>query len=678
MDLLNPAKQNRLQSAPQAKLPATKTECRWAKTETLDLSKLGTSIGTSLDSVIRALCKEGYSSVEGLENVYSDSGGTLQLMNPRYESESGEKHHKQASFVNGAWYSGNHWKTGLVLFNIENVTAKPTAGLIFTEGEKACLAMDRLLKSLGVHDWVATCTRGSNPSDLAKHDWSPISGRRCAFLQDNDDAGKRNAYSFCEFVTRHTDAEAINAKNWMTALPGLCTSIDRLIQKHGLSLDKADVADLVGRVPGKLLWDSIRTAIEHEKPWCPPAESTDAERVPDSPVQVPSKDDPVSRRIEQFEIKTVAERLANPKPVEFIVEDVLVLGQNAVIGAPKKSMKTHISMDLAISIASGTPFLGKFTVRLPGRVLFMTGEVGGGTVDETLKAMINSKKCSDDIPLMISERLPKLGNSIDRQALVKLICGEIERFGSINVVIIDPGYASATAGSDARAGDLDSTGRALMTVSEEVIAATGVTLVFDWHAKKNLNPGKVAMDLDDLQGAGIAEWARQWMLINRRCTYNSDGWHNLNLKIGGSAGHASEHVISIFEGKPGEAKEWFVRFETPEEADRRRIEQEAAKNQKRRQTALDALVDLVTNNKDGVSESAGKDAINEAFRKESIKGQLRKNDDTKEFFEDLEARGTVERCEVQVKNGHSGRPVVGWKFIPNTDSVAKDRQLQIE
>ncbi len=229
----------------------------------------------------------------------------------------------------------------------------------------------------------------------------------------------------------------------------------------------------------------------------------------------------------------------------FLVRGVLVEGQPAVIGGRSKTLKTSIACDLAVSLASGRPFLGRFDAHQVN-VGFWSGESGAAVVRETAKRQAAAKgvelaSCSVfwsfDLPKLTRiEHLDHLKKTIERHAL--------------KVVIVDPLYLSLLDAATAdQAGNLFAMGAALQPLTAMAQAA-GVTLIVLHHFRKT---GQSSDDepagLEELTMSGAAEWARQWILLQRRAAYQADGRHLLWMRCGGSAGHASLWGVTIDEGQ---------------------------------------------------------------------------------------------------------------------------------
>ena len=59
---------------------------------------------------------------------------------------------------------------------------------------------------------------------------------------------------------------------------------------------------------------------------------------------------------------------------------MLAKGQSQILGGVYKGMKTAIAVDMAVSLVTGTPFLGRYAVPEKRRVTMMSGEGGLGPI----------------------------------------------------------------------------------------------------------------------------------------------------------------------------------------------------------------------------------------------------------------------------------------------------------
>lgn len=104
----------------------------------------------------------------------------------------------------------------------------------------------------------------------------------------------------------------------------------------------------------------------------PPLEHQEVETIARSIVKKPSG-------VGVLEVQSLEDLLASEvEPVSWLVEPLLTEGLGILVGAPKIG-KSQIALNLAISVATGKPFLGKFSVQ-QGRVLLLFLEDGKGRV----------------------------------------------------------------------------------------------------------------------------------------------------------------------------------------------------------------------------------------------------------------------------------------------------------
>lgn len=261
------------------------------------------------------------------------------------------------------------------------------------------------------------------------------------------------------------------------------------------------------------------------------------------------------RRVEvggkdQFNLETVSmtELLGMDLVENFLIEDILIEGQPCIVGGPKKVMKTSTLVDLAVSLVSETPFLGKFEVLKSSSVLMISGESGFATLRDIAQTIFTARNLDPaaDWPLFFSRRLPGIGIP-DQMAIVRQEILEKQ----IGVLILDPAYLSLLKGTrGVSPSDVFAMGQ-LLSVLSDLGADTGCTILLAHHTRKLPTAREYAiMDLSDLSMSGFAEWARQWLLINRTAPHTDNGYHQIGIAVGGSAGFSGKYSVEIYEGKP--------------------------------------------------------------------------------------------------------------------------------
>ena len=346
---------------------------------------------------------------------------------------------------------------------------------------------------------------------------------------------------------------------------------------------------------------------------------------------------------------TSADLVALEQRPQFIVRGVMVAGQPMVIGARSKAMKTHTAVDLAISIGSGTPFLGKFAAER-ATVGVWSGESGAASIREMALRIAAAKGVNlGDCEVFWSFDLPRLSQATDLEALRSTI---VQR--GIQVAILDPLYlcllSTDTAGA---ASNLFAMGSVLQPLSAFAQEA-GVTLVLLHHFRKSGQPDdSEPAGLEELAQSGMAEWARQWVLLQRRSPYQGDGRHQLWMRTGGSAGHAGLWALDIDEGTIDpdtfSGRRWEVEVkpvsDAKEQAKREREDRKAAELEKTEAEHVERVKQALRDNPDGVTA-----------RRLRILTRLNADKIDRALLT-LEKTGLIEPCKVTTGGGEQD----GWK-----------------
>lgn len=272
----------------------------------------------------------------------------------------------------------------------------------------------------------------------------------------------------------------------------------------------------------------------------------------------------------RFNFVPAAEFFARSPEIDYYIDDVLAVGQPCVIGGGFKTLKSLTALDLAISLSTGTSFLGKFPVRKRARCGVMSGESGEPVLIESGHRIAESKGIkATECGVFMETRLPALSDPMHLAALDEAI-----REHELEVCTLDPLYLSMLSGATAEglsAANLYQTGPLLLAAARICLAA-GATPILVHHFKTVRADPYGEPQLEDLAYSGIKEFARQWILLGRRSAFDPEdraGKSEIWLATGGSAGHSMLRAVDVCEGKfrRGQSKRgWKVEVFSPTDA----------------------------------------------------------------------------------------------------------------
>ncbi len=197
------------------------------------------------------------------------------------------------------------------------------------------------------------------------------------------------------------------------------------------------------------------------------------------------------------ELVNVEDMLNNlPAPPSQIIDGILHKGCRMVLGGTSKSNKSWCLLDMAVSVASGSPWWGRQTTKMP--VVFLNFELQPWSVAGRLNAI-----CEKRPEVRGFGRTLHMWNLRGHNADLTLLRPKLEEVLSqhqFGLLILDPAYKLLGNREENSNGDIAD----LMNELERLAQASGAAVVLSHHYAKGDSSAKEAGDR--MSGAGA--WVR--------------------------------------------------------------------------------------------------------------------------------------------------------------------------
>jgi hypothetical protein len=190
-------------------------------------------------------------------------------------------------------------------------------------------------------------------------------------------------------------------------------------------------------------------------------------------------------------VKLAEKKLVRPAE---LVAGVLLLRCLMIIAGGSKSFKTWVLLDLAIAIASGTPWWGLTTVK--GKVLFVNFELDEWALDERIGEICKARNIARPENLEVWNLR---GYATDIDELLPYFEARGIR-GQYSLIILDPIYVCLGARDENSNSDVTQLMNRLMKLTR----VTGAAVAFGHHFSKGNQSEKDARD----RASGAGAWVR--------------------------------------------------------------------------------------------------------------------------------------------------------------------------
>lgn len=368
---------------------------------------------------------------------YLDKDGKTIYYVCRFELSSG-KMFKGISYGVLGGKEGWYWKSPPMprpIYNLHLIKSRGT--VVVCEGEKSADAAGHLFPNF------ATTTSPNGSSAARNADWSALKGKKVYIWPDNDEAGTKYAL----------DVASLSE------------------QAGALSVE---IIPIPADKPSK--WDAADALAEG---W-----------TPEQAMDLLGEEEEEFEPLFPLEDASVAEWIyMEPPRRRWIIKNFIPIGVTGIIVAPGATGKSQFSMQLAISIATGTPLCGYWPVEEQGGVLAIFGEDDTTELHRRLHNTVKQSRCEKDslgkyffAKSMVGKNnlLTKIvDKTLVRTGYADSLITVAKKIPDLKLILLDP--ISRFRGGDSNS-DQDVT--RFVEVLEYISSKTGATVICLHHVAK--------------------------------------------------------------------------------------------------------------------------------------------------------------------------------------------------
>jgi len=360
----------------------------------------------------------------------------------------------------------------IVPYDLPALLDAKTAGrnIFLVEGEKAADA----IKSIGMIASTAHTGAGSWPAAITEY----FAGAQVIILPDNDAVGWQYAHKAAEAIL----PIAKSVKVVDLGLQGQGDDAYEFIEEGG-SRDKlvalVKAAPIITSVDQVTMPERLNPIINQVQTATPAAEDIakefEAEPAP------PKEQAKIGKQIAIEHWDSIQD-----EPVKWLIHGVLPQGAFSALYGPPGSFKSFIALDIAHSIATGRPWMGK-EVTEAGAVLYIAGE-GFGGIGARIKALKIHHQTENGAPIYVIRHQLNLRSSIeDFNALVLAVETLVMETGiDFKLIVIDTLARAFGGGDENSASDMM---QFVVTCGHIQKIVQGAGLLFIHHSGKDSSRG---------------------------------------------------------------------------------------------------------------------------------------------------------------------------------------------